>query len=88
MRRSKEFPFERARRITAQEMRLHRKAIANKLGAKRVVRGRPPKHVAEKYHAIAIRLHPKILKWAKGEAKKQGLGYQTVINRLLLKYAA
>ena len=88
MRRSKEFPFERARRVTAPEVRLHRKAIESKLRGKRIARGRPPKHAAEKYCAIAIRLHPQILKWAKSEAKKQGLGYQTVINQALLKLVA
>ena len=88
MRRSKEFPFEKARRITATEVASHRKGIENKLGVKRLSRGRPPKHAAEKYRAVAIRLHPKILAWAKGEARKRGLGYQTVINQMLLKYAA
>ena len=88
MKRSKEFPFERSRRITAAEVSSHRKGIEKRLGVKRSSRGRPPKHVTEKYRAVAIRLHPKILIWAKGEAKKNGLGYQTVINRLLLKFAA
>lgn len=62
-------------------------AIEDKLGVKRPSRGRPKK-MTDKYKPIAIRLHPKIILWAKREAKRRGVGYQTVINEVLLKIAA
>ncbi len=87
MKKAKEFPFERARRVTEKEVRAARKAIEKKLGKKRPSRGRPPKG-ADKYSLIAIRLHPKVLAWAKREAKKRQIGYQTLINEILIHEAA
>lgn len=87
MKRSNNFPFDRARQVTRQESRSFKKAIEDKLGTKRRQRGRPQK-TADKYKPIAIRLHPKILMWAKREAKRRGVGYQTIINEVLLKIAA
>ena len=86
MKKPKDFPFERARRVTAEEVEAARAAIAAKLGKPRPKRGRPPKG-AEKYRPIAIRLHPRIVAWAKKQAKRRGVGYQTVINEALLKAA-
>ena len=86
MKKSREFPFDRARRVTAKEVAAARKAIAAKLGQKRRLRGRPPKG-AEKYKPVSIRLHPKIVAWARREAKRRAVGYQTVINEVLLKAA-
>lgn len=88
MSRLKEFPFDRARLMTPHETERYRRGIEKKLGVKRLCRGRPPKNPAEKYRAVAIRLHPKALQWAKKEAKKRSVGYQTIINELLLKFAA
>lgn len=88
MRHSKEFPFDKARRVTDKEVRAARKAIEEKLQMKRPNRGRPPKGNAEKYRAVSIRLHPKVLSWAKREAKKRGVGYQSIINQVLLQLAA
>jgi len=34
-----------------------------------------------------MRLHPRVVAWAKREAKRRGIGYQTVINEVLLKAA-
>jgi predicted DNA binding CopG/RHH family protein len=48
---------------------------------------RPQKGI-EKDKPVSIRLRPNVLAWAKREAKKRGLGYQTVINELLLKATA
>ena len=87
MKKPKEFPFATARRLTAKEAEAARKAIERKLGKKRPRRGRPPKGV-EKYRPVSIRLHPSVLTWAKREAKRRGLGYQTVINEVLLKATA
>lgn len=88
MKNLKEFPFDRARRVTDVEVRKAQKAIAGKLGKKRRSRGRPPKPRSERYLAVSIRLHPKVISWAKIQAKKRHVGYQTVINEVLLKLAA
>jgi uncharacterized protein (DUF4415 family) len=87
MKKPREFPFETARRLTANEVEAARKAIEQKLGKKRPRRGRPLKGV-EKYQPVSIRLHPIVISWAKREAKRRGLGYQTVINEVLLKATA
>ncbi len=84
MQQESEFPFERARRVTPEESQAFRAAIAEQFGVKLRKRGRPTKEQEEKYEPISIRLHPKILAWAKEEAKKRGIGYQTVINEVLL----
>jgi uncharacterized protein (DUF4415 family) len=87
MKNSKDFPFEKARRISGKEVASARKAIELKTGKKRLVRGRPTKSEEEKFVPTSIRLHPKILEWAKKEAKKRGVGYQTIINEILLAKA-
>lgn len=88
MKNIREFPFDRARHVTATEVAKARTAIENKLGKKRKSRGRPPKSYAERYRAVSIRLHPRVVNWAKAQAKKMHVGYQTVINEVLLKLAA
>lgn len=86
---SKEFPFHKARRITAEEVKVFRKAIEQAEGRKRPKRiGRPLKKMTEKYIPVSIRLHPFVLAWLKKEAKKKSVPYQTIINQLLLKEAA
>jgi uncharacterized protein (DUF4415 family) len=85
MSQESEFPFERARRVTPEESQAFRAAIADQFGVKLRKRGRPSKEEEEKYEPISIRLHPKILAWAKAEAEKRGIGYQTVINEMLLE---
>jgi uncharacterized protein (DUF4415 family) len=87
MKNSKNFPFERARRISSKEVSSARKAIEQKTGKKRPIRGRPVKSDEDKFVPTSIRLHPKILEWAKREAKKRGCGYQTIINEILLEKA-
>ena len=81
------FPFERARRVTSREVELARKAIEARTGAPRPTRGRPSKPAAERYRATSIRLHPKVLAWARREARRRKIGYQTVINEVLLEKA-
>lgn len=76
------------RRVTPEETEMFRKAIENTLGVKLPKRGRPPKDAGLKFQAISIRLHPKVLAWAKREAKRRGVGYQSVINEALLEKAA
>ena len=87
MKNSKNFPFEKSRRLTAREVELGRKAIEEKTGKTRQARGRPSKAEEEKFIPTSIRLHPKVLDWAKREAKKKGVGYQTIINEFLLTKA-
>ncbi len=88
MKKQKEFQFENARRVSARETEIFQRAIEKKTGKKRSSRGRPPKTSGEKFSPISIRLHPLALSWAKKEAKKRGVGYQTVINELLMEKAA
>ena len=87
MKKIKEFNFSKARRVTPQETRLFRKAIEETFDIERPSRGRPPKG-KDKYQDIHIRLHPKAIKWARAQAKKRRIGYQTVINETLLHHAA
>jgi uncharacterized protein (DUF4415 family) len=87
MKTPEEFPFDRARRVTKREVELARTAIEERTGVPRPARGRPPKVAAERYLATSIRLHPKAIAWARREARKRGVGYQTVINEVLLEKA-
>jgi uncharacterized protein (DUF4415 family) len=48
--------------------------------------GRPRKSEKEKYKPTHICLHPLIVEWAKAEAEKRGIGYQSVINETLLQH--
>jgi len=48
----------------------------------------PPKSKREKFIPISIRLHPRALDWLKKEAKKRDVPYQSIINEMLLKFAA
>ncbi len=82
----KEFPFNKARRITPEELEENRKAIEAFTGKPCHPRpGRPLKEIEDKYVAVSIRLHPKVLEWAKKQAKKLGIGYQKFINTQLLE---
>jgi uncharacterized protein (DUF4415 family) len=85
MSQESEFPFDRARRVTPAESEEFRAAIADQFGMKLRKRGRPTKQEEEKYEPISIRLHPQVLAWAKAEASRRGIGYQTVINEALLQ---
>jgi predicted DNA binding CopG/RHH family protein len=77
-----------ARRALPEETEKYRQAIQKTLGVSRSPRlGRPPKG-EDKYKPVYIRLHPSALAWAKREAKRRGIGYQTVINETLLHRAA
>ncbi|MEO8600939.1 MAG: BrnA antitoxin family protein [bacterium] len=87
MKKLEEFPFEKARRRSAREVEAARKAIEAKLASVRPRRGRPPKGAA-KYTPVSIRLDPRVIVWAKREAKKRRRGYQTIINEVLLKASA
>lgn len=47
--------------------------------------GRKPKADGTLYIPISMRLHPKAFEWAKTEAEKRGIGYQSLINEILLE---
>lgn len=85
MKNLEDFPFDKARRISPREVRAARKAIEERTGQKRRIRGRPAKAAEEKFVPTSIRLHPAVLQWAKREAKKRGCGYQTLISEVLLE---
>ena len=86
---TKEFPFERSRRVTSREVARGRVAIEKLTGKKRAKRiCRPPKPSNEKFIPVSIRLHPKALSWLKKEARKRAIPYQSIINEMLLKFAA
>jgi len=87
MKKKKEFDFSKARRVTPEETETFRRAIENTFHIKRPARGRPPKG-PDKYRAVHIRLHPRILVWARAQAKRRGIGYQTLINETLLHHAS
>lgn len=87
MKKIKEIDFSKARPVTPKETEMFRKAIEETFQMKRPRRGRPPKG-EDKYCPIHIRVHPKAVRWARTEAKRCGVGYQTIINRVLLKASA
>ncbi len=84
----KDFDFSKARRITPAERKNFRQAYKNTFGEEMPKRGRPPKKSHLKYRDVHMKLHPRALQWAKDLAKKRGIGYQTVINEVLLREAA
>lgn len=72
--------FKRARRLIPEEHKRFHKAVQHFRS-----RGRPKKTFG-KYLPVTIRIHPYVLEWAKTEAKKRGVGYQTFINQTLLSH--
>ena len=76
------------RPLSPKRRAMFRQAYINTFGKKPPVMGRPPKSVGQKYRDVHIRLHPRALAWAKLEAKRRSIGYQTVINEALLHRAA
>jgi len=86
MKKRGDFPFDRSRRLTTREVEAARAGIEATLGVPRPRRGRPPKGPG-KYLPVSIRLHPRVVAWAKREGKRRRVGYQTVINEVLIKAA-
>lgn len=82
-----EFPFESARRITDTEVAAATETVKAQFGIEPPKRGRPVKDDNERYEPVSIRLHPKVIRWARKEAERRGVGYQTVINEALLEIA-
>lgn len=67
---------------------MFRKAIERKLGVKRRRRFPKPKYDIEKFRRVVILLHPKVIRWAKAQAKKRHVDYQIFINDTLFRQAA
>jgi len=80
--------FSRARRSKPEERARFRAAFIKTFGHPPPRRGPIPKPSSERYVGTYIKLHPKAIEWAKREAKRRGVGYQTVINETLLHRAA
>ena len=76
------------RPISPKRRAMFRRAYINTFRREPPAMGRPPKGADEKYRDVHIRLHPTALTWAKHEARRRGIGYQTVINETLLRRAA
>jgi predicted DNA binding CopG/RHH family protein len=84
-----EFPFDglrptvghRAHRVTPAEHQHFKTLLAQQLGTQSVANTVITPE--EPYQAVSLQLHPKILNWAKAEAQKRGIEYQTVINEVL-----
>jgi len=74
------FDLSKAKKISKERRQKLLKAAEVKLG-------RPLKPIEKKHKPISIKLHPDVYNWAKKEAQKKGLGYQTIINETLLDIA-
>src|SRR5437763_16890141 len=74
-------PMRRRPRIDFSDVR---EASPAQLRAMRRV-GRPPLG-AEARRLIAIRIDPQVLDAVRREAKRRGVGYQSLLNNLLAKY--
>ena len=83
-----EFPFGEARRISESEVIAAEQAIKQQFGINFTQRKALIKNETENYQSISIQLHPKIITWAKAEAKKKGVEYQAIINEVLLNAIA
>jgi predicted DNA binding CopG/RHH family protein len=80
--------FKHGRRLTSQERATFGKAYRNTFHKEPPHFGRPFKYMEAKLVPVSIRLHPTILTWAREQAHKEHIGYQSFLNRLLLKLAA
>ncbi len=81
MNQDSEFPFDRARRVTPEEHQHFKTLLAQQFGTQPDATTAPE----APYLSVSLQLHPKILDWAKAEAQKRGIEYQTVINEVLLR---
>ncbi|MEK7764966.1 MAG: BrnA antitoxin family protein [bacterium] len=82
------FPWHKARRGTPEEAEEARKAIEAMTGKPRPPRGRPPLPEGERAQSVTIRLSPRVVEWARVQAAKRGIGYQTFLNETLERVSA
>lgn len=67
------------RHFSAEEKKKYRAAYVNTFGKV----GRPPMAEVEKAKTITMRINPEVLDKVKARAKKEGKGYQSLINEIL-----
>lgn len=67
------------RHFTPEEKKKYRDAYVNTFGKV----GRPALADAEKAKTVSMRINPDVLEKVKARAKKEGKGYQTLINEIL-----
>jgi len=76
------------RRGTPERTEFFRQALENTFKRPFPPRmGRPTKYPEGKLRPIYILLHPSILSWARNEARKRHVGYQSYLNEVLLTHA-
>ena len=85
MPKRRELPSEPHKRLTTENIVAGERSAKGKLSDYIYKTGRRPKTEKEKYKPVSIRLHPVVLEWAKAEAERRGVGYQSVINETLLE---
>ena len=78
--------LKRFRRVTPEEHARFRQAYINTFGEPAPGSGRPRKHPSELFNHVHMRMPPDILARVKAKAKRLGVGYQTLINRILAQY--
>jgi len=81
-----EFPFASARCITVQEVATAEEAVRKQFGIE-LETGRPTKDESERYEPVSIRLHSKVIEWAK-EAAERGIGSNGYQRSAAKTYAA
>jgi len=76
-----------ARRVSPEMHARLRRAYINTFGKEPpVFRGRPPKPAHQLFKHVHMRMPPDILARIKTKAKRLGIGYQTLINRVLTEH--
>lgn len=83
-----EHDFRQGKHLTPQERATFGNAYRNTFHKEPPHFGRPYKYMDAKLVPVSIRLHPTILTWAREQAHKKHMGYQSFINQLLLRLAA
>ena len=74
----------KSKKSYTEENQKFRTAISEQFGVKLRKREKTIE-IEEEYALISLKIHLKVLIWAKEEAHKKGIDYQTVINEFLLE---
>jgi uncharacterized protein (DUF4415 family) len=75
--------WSKARRVSPEKHARLKEAVENT----RRLRGRPRMAAEEKAQPVTIRVSPVVLARAKREAKRKHVGYQTILNEVLRRWA-
>lgn len=76
--------FKRGRHFTSQKRGKFAEAYRHAFCEEPPHLGRPFKYANAKLVSVSIRIHPVVLNWAKKEAHKKHVGYQSFLNEFLL----